>query len=70
MKAEVPSYALESRSLLQFRKDFADERENHLNPVYQSGNRNQLKLKRMRLGIGFGTMRVELEERIRLYAAS
>ncbi len=39
MKAEMPSYALKSRSLLQFRKDFADERENHLNPVYQSEHR-------------------------------
>jgi molecular chaperone DnaK (HSP70) len=58
MKAEVPSYALESRSLLQFRKNFADERENHLSPVYQFGNRIRRKLEWMRLGIDFGTTRV------------
>src|SRR5690349_5775502 len=28
-QAEVPDYAIESRGVLQFREDFADERENH-----------------------------------------
>ena len=28
-QAQVPAYAIKSRSLLQLRKDFADKRENH-----------------------------------------
>jgi hypothetical protein len=29
----MPSYALKSRRVLQFRKDFADEREDHVSSV-------------------------------------
>jgi hypothetical protein len=34
-QAQMPSYALKSRRVLQLREDFADKRENHEIPVYQ-----------------------------------
>ena len=36
-KAEMPSYALKRGGVLQFRKNIADERENHAPSVYQCG---------------------------------